>query len=159
MWDIRRLLTWIQGQDAPAVGALGLSLGGYNTALLAGLCENLACAVAGIPLTDFTRAIYRHGPPLHLRDALAHGVEERRIREISRVISPLDLEPRVPHERRYIFGAVADRLVTPDQVRDLWKHWGQPRMVWYQGGHLTFRAHAAVRGLLRDALHESGLAH
>ena len=40
------------------------------------------------------------------------------------VVSPLALMPRVAHERRYIFGAVADRLVPPDQVRDLWEHWG-----------------------------------
>ena len=44
-----------------------------------------------------------------------------------RVASPLALEPRVPRERRYLFGAVADRLVPADQVRDLWRHWERPR--------------------------------
>jgi hypothetical protein len=158
MWDIRRLLAWVRAQGAPAVGVLGLSLGGYNTALLASLDDDLACAVPGVPLTDFARAIYRHGPPLHLRDAAHHGVLEAMLRDVKRVISPLDLAPRVPHARRYIFGAVADRLVPPDQVRDLWLHWERPRIEWYQGGHLTFRAHAGVRRLVRDALRESGLA-
>src|SRR5262245_43282061 len=56
MWDLRRLLSWLrEDQQAPAVGALGFSLGGYNTALLASLDEGLACAVAGIPVTDFAR--------------------------------------------------------------------------------------------------------
>jgi hypothetical protein len=45
----------------------------------------------------------------------------------------------VPHAGRMIFGGVADRLVTPDHIRDLARHWGHPRTVWYQGGHLTFR--------------------
>ena len=44
-----------------------------------------------------------------------------------------------------------------DQVRDLWRHWEQPRIVWYQGGHLTFRFHPEVRRLVEDALAESGL--
>jgi hypothetical protein len=157
MWDIRRLLSWVRAQEAPALGVLGLSLGGYNTALLASLEEGLACAVAGVPLADFTRAIFRHGPPLHLRDAAERGVEEEMIRKLKRVISPLDLPPLLPRERRFIFGAVGDRLVPPDQVRDLWRHWERPRIVWYQGGHLTFRAHAPVRRLVRDALRESGL--
>jgi hypothetical protein len=84
-------------------------------------------------------------------------VVHEEVAEVLSVVSPLALEPKVPHERRYIFGAVADRLVPPDQVRDLWRHWGRPRMVWYQGGHVTFRFHEPVRLLLRDAFRESGL--
>jgi len=157
MWDIRRLLAWVRGQEAPAVGVIGLSLGGYNAALLASLDADLACAIPGIPLTDFTRVIYRHAPPLHLSDAISKGLSQEAVRKLKRVISPLDLEPRVPKERRAIFGAVADRLVPPDQVRDLWVHWDRPRIVWYQGGHLTFRAHAPVRRLVRQTLGEAGL--
>jgi hypothetical protein len=77
--------------------------------------------------------------------------------EVLRVVSPLALEPRVPAERRYIFAAVADRLVPPDQVRDLWRHWGCPRIEWYQGGHMTFRAHPRVVRLIDEGLRESGL--
>ncbi len=159
MWDIRRLLSWLRTEgEAPAVGALGLSLGGYNASLLASLDDDLACVIAGIPLADFTRAIFRHGPMLHIEEAMRSGVEEEPVRRITSVVSPLDLEPLVPHERRYIFGATGDRLVPPDQVRDLYEHWDRPAMVWYHGGHLTFRAHADVRRLVRRGLGESGLA-
>lgn len=158
MWDLRRLLSWIRSQGGGPVGVLGLSLGGYNTALLSCLDEDLACAIAGIPLADFTRAIFRHGPPLFLRDASEHGISEDDVRELLSVVSPLTLQTQVPHEGRYLFGGVADRLVSPDQVRDLWRHWDEPRIEWYQGAHLTFRAHARVRQLLREALRESGLA-
>jgi esterase/lipase len=37
MWDIRRILHWIRAQGAPSVGVHGVSLGGYQTALLAAL--------------------------------------------------------------------------------------------------------------------------
>ncbi len=158
MWDIRRLLSWVRAQGASGVGAYGLSLGGYNVSLLACLEESLACVVAGIPASDFSRLFFRHGPALHVLEAELNGIEEEHMAEILRVVSPLHLPPRVPHERRYIFAAVADRLVPADQVRDLWRHWGRPRIEWYQGAHLTFTAHAHVRRMLREALRESGLA-
>ena len=137
---------------------MGYSLGGYNTALLSCLDADLACAIPGIPLTDFTRAIYQHGPVLQLRTAEQAGLEEERVRDAMSVVSPLVLEPQLPWERRYIFGAVADRLVPPDQVRDLWRHWERPRIEWYQGGHVSFRAHRSVARFIGTALRESGLA-
>ncbi|MEN8160299.1 MAG: hypothetical protein ABFS41_09540 [Myxococcota bacterium] len=70
---------------------------------------------------------------------------------------PPPLDPRVPVERRFLIGGVADRLVPPDQVRDLWRHWDEPRIAWYQGGHLTFNRSADVRRLIKDALAAGGL--
>ena len=57
---MRRLISWLQTQDAPGIGVLGLSLGGYNTALLASVQPGLACAIAGIPATDFSRLLFEH---------------------------------------------------------------------------------------------------
>ena len=151
-WDIRRLVSWLRAEGAAGIGVYGLSLGGYNAALLAGLEQGLACVVAGIPAVDFTRLFFRHGPPVQILEAELHGIEELHMDEIMRVISPLALTPRVPRERRYIFGAIADRLVPADQVRDLWRHWERPRIEWYQGGHLTFPRHAGVRSLVDEAL-------
>jgi hypothetical protein len=158
MWDIRRWLGWIREQGAPAVGVFGLSLGGYNASLLACLDDDLACVVAGIPATDFSRLFTRHSPPLQLLEAALNGLEEHHMSEIMRVVSPLALEPQVPRDRRTIFAGVADRLVPPDQVYDLWRHWEEPRIEWYQGAHLTFPRHPGVRRTIREALRESGLA-
>jgi hypothetical protein len=159
MWDLRRLVGWVREQgggepESAPIGVYGLSLGGYNAALFASLEDELACVVAGIPLTDFSRAVWRHGPPLHLRYFEKRGVVHEEVAEVLRVVSPLAMEPRVPRERRYLFGAPADRLVPADQVRDLWAHWDEPRIVWYPGGHITFRLHAPVRALVDDALRE-----
>jgi hypothetical protein len=152
MWDLRRLLAWVRaGSDAP-IGAYGLSLGGYTTALLASLDDRLACAVAGIPVTDFARTFYRHGGPWQERAATHAGLSELVMAEVLRVVSPLALAPKVPHEHRAIFGGVADRLVPPDQVCDLWRHWGEPRIAWYQGSHLTLGLHPEVRALTEETL-------
>jgi dienelactone hydrolase len=158
MWDLRRLLDWVRSQGDAPVGVLGISLGGYNAALLASLDDGLACAIAGVPVADFARIVFRHGPPLHLRDVVELGLVEERMREVKRVISPLVLEPRVPADRRWLFAGVADRIVPPDHVRDLWRHWDRPPIVWYQGAHVSFRAHPEVFALVQRALRESGLA-
>jgi len=157
MWDIRRILGWVRRQDAPAVGVFGISLGGYQAALLAGLDDGLASVIAGVPLTDIPRALWRHGPPLLIRDGEQRGIQRDEVSEVMNVVSPLALHPKLPVERRFLIGGVADRLVPPDQVRDLWRHWERPRIVWYQGGHLTFNRSREVRHLIRDALAAGGL--
>ena len=152
MWDIRRLLGWIRAQGAPAIAVYGLSLGGYNTALLASLEDDLDCAIAGIPAVDFAGLSWLHAPPLQLRYAQHVGMSIDANREVLSVVSPLVLEPRVPFESRYLFGAISDRLVPPEQVRDLWRHWDRPRIAWYQGGHVTFRSERIVTALIEEAL-------
>ncbi len=152
MWDLRRLLSWIRRDGRPAVGAYGLSLGGYNVSLLAALDDELSCVVAGIPATDFAHLGWRLSSPLEIRHAEKLGVVRDDVQLALSVVSPLALRPRVPFDGRYIFGGAADRIVTPDQVRNLWEHWERPRIVWYEGSHLSFRREPEVRSLLRAAL-------
>lgn len=155
IWDLRRLIGWVRAEGAPAVGTLGLSLGGFATSLLVGIEGGLAAVIAGIPVADLPRVFWRHGPKLQL-DYLRHvDVDEALVAEIMHPISPLAFAPRVPYPGRMIFGGVSDRLVPPDHVRDLAEHWEHPRTVWYQGGHLTFwrdpRVKAGVDATLREA--------
>ncbi|MBY0400839.1 hypothetical protein K2X89_11120, partial [Myxococcota bacterium] len=157
VWDIRRLLGWIRAQEPSAIGAFGLSLGGYTTALYSSIESGLDCAVLGIPLADVTRLMVRHAVPEQLQLALQRGYSLERAREVLRVVSPLAIPPRVPQAGRLLFGAVADRLVTPDQVRDLWRHWGEPEIVWYQGGHVTFRLERAVFAAIDRTLRANGV--
>jgi dienelactone hydrolase len=157
MWDLRRCLSWLRAQTAAPVGVFGISLGGYNAALLASLDTRLACVVAGVPVADFARIVHRHGPAISLRTAIEAGLAEERMREVKRVISPLHLTPKVPHAHRHLFAGVADRIVPPDHARDLWRHWEEPEIVWYQGGHCSFRAHPAVARMQRSAFQNSGL--
>jgi hypothetical protein len=157
MWDIRRLYGWIRAQHDGPVGVWGLSLGGYNASLFSCLADDLACVIAGIPATDFTRLTWRHGPTLQLRWAERNGIAHDEIGEVLRVVSPLALQTRVPHARRHIFAGISDRLVPPDQPRDLWRHWDKPHIYWYQGAHLTFRAHPEARTFVPDALRSAGL--
>ncbi|MEN8161604.1 MAG: hypothetical protein ABFS41_16160, partial [Myxococcota bacterium] len=154
-WDLRRWLGWIRAQGGERVGAYGLSLGGYNAALLAGLDTELACVVAGIPATDLADLVWEHGPAHILHVAESRGLSRERAAHVLRVVSPLALAPRVPPEKRSIFGGTADQLVPPRQVEALARHWGRPITTWYSGAHITFGIHAGVTKHLADAL--SGL--
>jgi hypothetical protein len=80
------------------------------------------------------------------------GVDLDMARQVLRPISPLALEPKVPKERRYILAAAGDRLVTSDQVRDLWVHWDRPRIAWGAASHVTALRAPEPRALLREAL-------
>jgi hypothetical protein len=158
-WDLRRIVSWVRAQGATQIGVYGLSLGGYSTALLASLEPGFTCAVAGIPATDFARLSWKHGPQDSLRRAEEAGIGLGETVNLTKVVSPLVLQPQLPRERRYIFGGTADQLVPPDLVRDLWWHWEKPAMHWYPGAHCTFSSHSAVRRFVEGALRESGLTH
>ncbi|MEE2672556.1 MAG: alpha/beta hydrolase [Myxococcota bacterium] len=158
MWDTRRLLSWVRAQGAPVVGVFGLSLGGYNAALLACLEQDLACAIVGIPPTGFERLLFRHSHDALVREFLQTGITEQLLNQMFRPISPLVLEPKVAPEGRAIFGGVVDRLVSADQVRDLHEHWGEPPIEWYQGSHLSFSREPGVKTLIETTLRKNGLA-
>lgn len=158
IWDIRRLLQWLrQSEQAPAVGVLGYSLGGYNTALLSCLEPDLACVIAGIPAVDLAQLVWRHVPADQVRYMESQGISLSQAQAAMQVVSPLAMPCKVPEQRRFIFGGAVDRLVPPGQILRLQKHWGQPRVEWYQGAHLTFRGQKGVGRLIREGLEAGGL--
>jgi hypothetical protein len=157
-WDIRRVVRWLRTEDDQPIGVYGLSLGGYTATLLASLEDDLACVIAGIPATDYVGLTRWVLPAWLLQLAEFAGVSLDRVERLARVISPLALAPRVPWDRRFLFGATADRLVPPATIRALWQHWERPRLDWYEGSHTSFGWETTVRGLLTDALVHSGLA-
>ena len=155
VWDVRRLVRWASAQGDQPVGITGMSLGGFVTALVAGLEPDLACAILGVPAVDLIDLIDHHSTrtrdPQYLRMLdLA--------RQVSVVVSPLSLTPKVPLDRRFIYAGLADRLAHPrHQVGRLWEHWGRPEVLWYKGGHIAFGRSKPVGRFVRHALESSGL--
>jgi hypothetical protein len=157
VWDSRRLVGWLRQQRAPAVGVHGVSLGGYTAALLAELEDELDCAILGNPAADFLRLMRSHVPSAILQALDKLGFSFEPVETLLRVVSPLVLPPRVAHERRYVYAAVADRLATPDHARDLWHHWDCPNLTWYEGSHVSFLWESKVKDLLEEAFRACGL--
>ena len=136
VFDVHLVKTWIATTTERPVGILGLSLGGYVAALMAGLCSDLAFVV---PLV----------PPAHLDAlagsllALAQGGEAAapiplaRLRAAYTVHCPLTYPLAVPRERVLIVGARGDCVVPPEHAYALWRHWGEPAVYWYSGSHVA----------------------
>lgn len=156
LWDLRRTLAWLRAtEDNPRIGVFGISLGGYNTALLANYEGGLDFAVAGVPVLDFSTALLRFISPSHMEYFRSFGLDEQRYAEVLSVVSPLSRPPLIPRERRHIVAAAGDRVVLPDQPLLLAKHWDVP-VTWYQGSHLTVRREREPRRVLREAVARAG---
>jgi pimeloyl-ACP methyl ester carboxylesterase len=156
IYELRALLHYLRAAGTGPVGAFGMSLGGYTTALLASIEPELAFAVPMIPLASLADMMWAHGDgDARMAQAVAHGWSLAALRDFSRVHAPLARPPLVPHTRRLIIAALGDRICPPDHAQALWEHWDRPRIHWYPGGHLAqFRRGVAlreVRTLLRDA--------
>lgn len=158
VWDVRRVVSWIRTQDPPAVGLYGVSLGGYLTALVAGLDDGLDCAIAGIPICNLPELYEYHSPPRLVRTPEARALLGAAVGDVLSVVSPLSFAPLVPRERRFLFAGLIDRMATPQQALALWEHWERPRIAWYGGNHVGYLWSGRVDAFVREALAESGLA-
>ena len=79
------------------------------------------------------------------------------VRAITHVVSPLAFTPKIPHEGRFIYAGIADRIARPDQARALWRHWDRPAIHWFQGGHILGLRDASTRKFIEQALRDSEL--
>ena len=160
VWDLRRCLAWIRGRGAPSIAVHGMSLGGYATALLSGLDADLGCVIAGVPAATIHRpliSVYTHNPSF--RKALEqHDLIGDRVEALHSVITPTSLACVVPHERRFIYAGIADRLVTPNEPYLLWEHWNRPSIYWTQQSHVLTMLSPNVRTFVREAVIGSATA-
>ncbi len=156
LWDLRRTIAWIRAQEPDArIGVLGYSLGGYNTALLAGYEPGLEFAVAGIPVCDLASMLWGLVPPPHRNYFMSQGLDLAHYVNMLKVVSPLVRPPLLPPERLHIFAGSADRVVPPEEPLKLSRHWKRP-VVWYPGGHLTFRGERSVERCIESAISGAG---
>ena len=158
VWDLRRIISWLrESEGAEAIGALGHSLGGYTVSLLASVEDDLDCVIAGNPAVNPSHLFWSNTFALAIHSLSAQGTREETFKVLLKPVSPLDLEPLVPHERRAIFAGVVDRVVPPVEAHSLWRHWDEPRIDWYQGAHQRFIKAPEGRRVLEETLREAGM--
>jgi pimeloyl-ACP methyl ester carboxylesterase len=125
---------------------MGMSLGGYTTALAATVVGELDFAIPVIPLVsiaDFARDQGRLGSETAESEA-QHAALER----AHALVSPLARPNLLPGRIRVVAGE-ADRITPIEQARRLAEHFAAPLDTW-PGGHLLQLGRAdAFRGVGR----------
>jgi predicted alpha/beta-fold hydrolase len=91
IWDLRAFAAYLRQRGAPSVGAMGMSLGGYTTALWATTDPQLAFAVAMIPAVSMSELMWRHGEESPARRrAVAAGVSGDLLDDLFAVHAPTE---------------------------------------------------------------------
>ena len=158
IYDLRALSRFLRARGASGVGAMGMSLGGYTTALWAsvagarqhGVCDHRTAGAAGeidvggidfavamIPAVSMADLMWRHGEssPARRRAEKA-GITGELMRDVFAVHAPLTRAPRVAPNARFVIAGRGDRITPPDQAASLAAHWAiEP--LWFEGGHLA----------------------
>jgi pimeloyl-ACP methyl ester carboxylesterase len=147
--DLRVLIGYLQSTGVRRVGITGLSLGGYLTALMAGLEPRLHFAIPNCPVVEMPSLIdswFPAGPLVRTGLRLA-GIDRKTHDAAMTIHSPLRYPAVLPRERLMIISGLADRLAPPEQSARLWQHWGRPRIEWFPGSHIV---HLRRAGYLRE---------
>ncbi len=120
------------------VGVMGVSLGGFTSALLAAVEPRLRFAIPNVPVASVPDLVHEWEPLGSLiRAALSgFGLTIEDARYLLAVSCPLTYRPILPRERLFVIGGVGDRLAPPKHSRLLWDHWGRCRIHWFPGSHL-----------------------
>jgi hypothetical protein len=150
-FELLALRRWLAADRGAPTGALGLSLGGYLTALMASLDSELAFAVPMAPPVCIGDLAWRFFERSSRRsDAVPPIFGRLDLREAFRVHSPLAHGPAIPKERLLIVAGRGDRIVPPEHPQSLYLHWGAPDIHWFNGGHLApFGRSAIIRAVVR----------
>ncbi len=152
VFDLRALAGHLLARGAPGFGAMGMSLGGYSTSLLATVEDRLSFAVPMIPLASIAhlaRSLGRFTGDAGEQRAQFEGLEAAH-----RAVSPLARPSRVDPGRVLVLAAEGDRITPIDHARWLADHFGAPLHV-FPGGHIlqfgradAFRAVGRMLGRL-----------
>jgi pimeloyl-ACP methyl ester carboxylesterase len=148
VWDLRRLTGFLRAAGSPAVGVFGHSLGGNVAAVFASVDERLASVIVMNAPARLDTLFWRQLPPGESALARASGLSEPLLAQAWSRHAPLRMRPQVAHERRLVIGGLADRVVEPEQTRELWEHWGRPGRHEYPGTHTLWLGRAALRAAI-----------
>jgi pimeloyl-ACP methyl ester carboxylesterase len=153
IYEIRQLVHFLREESCAPVGLIGLSLGGYLAALSAGLMGDLDFAVPIVPPVCIGDLAWRFFTQTrHHRAGGEAALSQTELRRAFRVHSPLAHPLRIPAERVMIVAGRGDRIVPPEHPAALWSHWGEPRIHWFSGSHLTPFGRARMARAILDHL-------
>jgi dienelactone hydrolase len=148
IWDLRVAIRALREQGAKRVGVIGMSLGGYTSALLATVTSDVDFVIPYVPIAsipDFMEenALVPTSPELQQQLANAN-------RTHMDAISPLSRAPAVAPERITVISGELDQLATVEHGATLSEHLGCRHVV-FRGAHVVQKGRA---GAFKDTFRE-----
>ena len=150
--DLRSLARHLRERGAPSVGVMGMSLGGYTTALLATVDDDLRFAVPMIPLASIAHMARRMGR--FTGNDAEQTAQFEGLEAAHRPVSPLARAPRIDPDRMLVLAAERDRITPIEHSHWISEHFRAPMHV-FPGGHIlqfgraeAFRAVGKLLGRL-----------
>jgi pimeloyl-ACP methyl ester carboxylesterase len=136
--DFRSVVDYLQFTGVEKIALTGISLGGYTTALIAGVEERIDAVIPNVPVVSIEAELEEWFPASKLFSV------GRKLGKISlddfvaasAYHSPLNYKPLVPRDRRLIITGLGDRLAPPEQAEMLWHHWEHCALHWFPGNHI-----------------------
>ena len=138
VYEIHLVTGWFRRQTHAPVGLIGLSLGGYLSALMAGLTADLDFVIPIVPPVcsgDLASRFFAQSR--HHRQNATPAFSRAELRAAYRVHSPLTYVRRIDKNRTLILAGRGDQIVPSDHPYTLWHHWGEPDIHWFSGSHLA----------------------
>ncbi len=134
MADFQDFVGWASARGHEKIGVMGMSLGGFTTALAATVESKLSFAIPIIPLASIADAARLNG---HLGDTPEEDVAQHKALEaVHKMTSPLHRKLAIPSSTVLVIGAEADRITPIENARKLAQHFGC-RLETMHGGHLV----------------------
>ncbi len=130
--DLRALRQYLLSRGAPAVGAMGMSLGGYTVSLLATV-EPLDFVAPVIPLASFADIALAAGRLVGT--AAEQALQHEKLERAHRVVSPFARASKVRPEAAIVVAGEGDRITPLSHAEKLSQHLGS-ELVKFPGGHL-----------------------
>jgi hypothetical protein len=156
-WDTRQLLMLLQGRTQQPIGLMGLSLGGLVSAIVASVDEPHAVLLL-VPAVDLPALMLEATTAADGMDVSVDADVVAQAQAVFAPVSPLQLTPRVPRDRRFIVAGTLDRFARPtSQAVALWRHWDQPALHWYHGGHVSLFWARGLQAAIDAQLRAAGL--
>ncbi|MDT5324636.1 MAG: hypothetical protein QOF25_1788, partial [Mycobacterium sp.] len=136
--DFRSVLDYLEYTGVDRIALTGMSLGGYTSALIAGVDDRVQAVIPNVPVVT-PESAFDDWFPANLLVRLGNrvtGTDRELSTAASMYHSPLNYAPLVPKDRRLIITGLGDRLAPPEQAELLWEHWDRCALHWFPGNHI-----------------------
>lgn len=138
IYDLRALLLILKHEKVPSIGVMGMSLGGFTTALLATVETGLDFIVPFISFGSVAEVLWDHlqGSP-SLKVLKERGITKSKFTQSLSATTPLLRKPTIDGKRVLVIAGSRDGVIPLRHSMRLREHFVGARFATFPGGHVV----------------------